>query len=72
MNLLEYNIGGDIYRPSLKKYTISQEFFQYINDAITLGVLKDNPFSRPYTIPGNVKNGYGLFTVYSAVTDTIR
>jgi hypothetical protein len=71
-DLKEYNIGNRIYRPVLKKYAISQEFFQYINDGITLGVLKDNPFSRPYTIPGNVKNGYGLFTVYSTVTDTLR
>ena len=70
-NLKSYTVGDRTYRPYLKKYSLSQEYFRYINDALTLGVLKDNPFSRPYTIPGNVKNGYGLFTVYSAVTDTL-
>jgi hypothetical protein len=64
--------GNRIYRPYLKKYTISQDFFQYVSDRITLNVIDNNPFSQPYTIPGNVKNGYGLFTVFSAVTDTIR
>jgi hypothetical protein len=71
-DLQNATVGNRIYRPYLKKYTISPEFFQYINDAITLDALKDNPFSQPYTIPGNVKNGYGLFTVYSAVVDTLR
>lgn len=71
-NLQSFTVGNRIYRPYLKKYTISEGYFQYINDAITLDVLKDNPFSRPYTIPGNVKNGYGLFTIFSAVTDTLR
>jgi hypothetical protein len=71
-DLQNFVTGNRIYRPYLKKYTISQDFFQYINDAITLDALKDNPFSQPYTIPGNVKNGYGLFTVFSAVTDTLH
>ena len=70
-NLKSYTDGNRLYRPYLKKYSLSQEYFQYLSDVLTLGVLRDNPFSRPYTIPGNVKNGYGLFTIYSAVTDTL-
>jgi hypothetical protein len=67
---VEYN--NRIYRPYLKKYNVSADFFRYVKDGISLGLVDENPFVQPLTVSSNVHNGYGLFTVFSVVTDTLR
>lgn len=71
-DLQEYTDVTGTYRPYLKKYNISEDYYKYIKSVISLDAIKDNPFVQPFTIKGNVKNGYGLFTIFSATTDTLR
>lgn len=60
------------YRPFLKKYNVSREFYDYIKAGISLRSLDDNPFAQLPVIRGNVRNGHGLFTIFSATVDTLR
>lgn len=64
---------GAIYRSCLKRYHVTEDYYRYFKatDASAL-VLETGPgFFEPRVIKGNVKNGYGLFTIFSAATDTI-
>lgn len=71
--LIEFDDGnGNITRPYLKKYHISEDFYRYIKDGISADIVGNNPFIEPHITGGNVRNGYGLFTVYSMTTDTLR
>lgn len=63
---------GAVYRPFLKRYSITAEFYKYTKAAISINGINDDPFSQPVSTYSNIKNGYGLFTVFSAVTDTLR
>ncbi|MCX6318153.1 MAG: DUF4249 domain-containing protein [Bacteroidetes bacterium] len=63
---------GIIYRPYLKRYMVSEEYYRYIKNGIITGGIGGDPFSQPVSTYTNVKNGYGLFTIYSSVTDTLR
>jgi hypothetical protein len=70
--LQEVDDGARIQRPYLKKYHITQDFYKYIKDGISVDIVDSNPFVEPHITGGNVRNGYGLFTVYSVTTDTLR
>jgi hypothetical protein len=65
---------GTIYRPYLRRYHITEEYYRYYKTAINQDqIFEEGPIlTDPRTAKGNVKNGYGLFTVFAAVTDTIR
>lgn len=63
---------GIIYRPFLKRYSITEELYKYVKTAIGTEGVNEDPFSQPVSTYTNVKKGYGLFTVFSAVTDTLR
>ncbi len=66
---------GAVYRSYLKKYNITEEYYRYFKTAANQDdVFEEGPFltTEPRTAKGNVKNGYGLFTVYAVSTDTIR
>lgn len=65
-------ITGDTLRPYLKRYCITADYFRFVKNIIALNEVNNDPFARPVANFTNVKNGYGLFTVYSAVTDTLR
>lgn len=67
--LIDRNV---IYRPYVKTYNISPEYYQYIKDGISLDLAQNNPFAQPFPIKGNVKNGYGMFTIFGVATDTLR
>jgi hypothetical protein len=71
--MFEFDDGsGNLIRPYLKKYHITEEFYKYIKDGISVDIVGNNPFVEPHITGGNVRNGYGLFTVYSMTTDTLR
>jgi len=72
ISLEPYTSGNTIYRPYFKKYSVTQEFYTYVRDGGVLDLIQSNPFAQPFNAKGNVKNGFGLFTVYSATTDTLR
>lgn len=61
-----------IYRPYIKIYNVAPEYYQYIKDGISLDLAQNNPFAQPFPIKGNVKNGYGMFTIFGIATDTLR
>lgn len=63
---------GITYRPYLKRYSITEEFYRYIKAGVAIGNISNDPFAQPLSTYTNVKNGYGLFTVFSAITDTLR
>ena len=63
---------GNTLRPYLKRYCITADYFRFVKNIIALNEVSNDPFARPVANFTNVKNGYGLFTVYSVVTDTLR
>jgi len=65
---------GKVYRAYLQRYHITEEYYRYYKTAINQDqVFEEGPtLSDPRAAKGNVKNGYGLFTVFAVVTDTIR
>lgn len=66
--------SGTVYRPYLKRYHITEEYYRYFKTAINQDqVFEEGPtLTDPRAAKGNVINGYGLFTVFAVVTDTIR
>lgn len=65
---------GKVYRPYFKKHNITEDHYRYIKTAINQDqIFEEGPMlTDPRTAKGNVKNGYGLFTVFAVTTDTIR
>lgn len=63
---------GDSSKPFLKRFSISADHYKYFKHTNMLHLNSGGPtLSDPIIIKGNVKNGYGLFTIYSSVTDTL-
>ncbi|MGB8190571.1 MAG: DUF4249 domain-containing protein [Chitinophagaceae bacterium] len=71
-SLQTFSFNNVTYRPFFKKYNVSAAFYNYIKAGISLRSLDDNPFAQMPLIRGNVKNGHGLFTIYSMTVDTLR
>jgi hypothetical protein len=71
-SLREEVLGTQVFRPYLKLYNISEAFYEYIKDGISVDIVEGNPFVEPHITGGNVQNGYGLFTVFSYKVDTLR
>jgi hypothetical protein len=71
-SLQTFTFNNVTYRPFFKKYNVSAEFYNYIKAGISLRSLDDNPFAQLPLVKGNVKNGHGLFTVYSVAIDSLR
>ena len=64
---------GNLHRPYLKRYSISEEYFRYFRAVLSSYAGGDVPsFHEPVIVKGNVKNGYGLFAVFSVTTDSLR
>lgn len=66
------NFLGRIRRPYIELLHITEDFFKYIKSNNSYDIASANPFAEPTNVYGNVKNGYGFFTTYSYVTDTLR
>lgn len=65
-------VTGHTYRPFFKRYNISEDYYRYFKNVISLTYSYGSPtMSDPVITKGNVKNGYGLFTVFTVTTDTI-
>jgi hypothetical protein len=61
-----------VYRPYVKVFRITEDQFKYLksNSAYMSG--EENPFSEPANVFSNVKNGYGIFSLSTVATDTLR
>ncbi len=63
---------GEVMRPYLKRLSISEEYYKYFRETYAIYVNSGGPtLSDPIIIKGNVKNGYGLFTIFTSVTDSL-
>jgi len=65
---------GKVYYSYFKRYHITEEYYRYFKTAVNQDdIFEEGPIlTDPRTAKGNVRNGYGLFTVFAGVTDTIR
>lgn len=73
-DLSEYSdpMNGRIYRPYVKLNRITEEYFKYVKSYNLYYNASDNPFAEPVNVFSNVRNGYGLFTTFTAAVDTLR
>jgi hypothetical protein len=62
---------GSVYKSYIKWYNVPYEHYRYFKDALLLDANNLPSFTNPVSIKGNVKNGYGIFSVYTAVTDSL-
>jgi len=65
-------VTGNRLRPFLKRFNISEQHYKYFKQTKILSINANSPIlADPIMVRGNVKGGYGLFTVYTSVTDSI-
>lgn len=66
--------SGTVYWPYIKQYNISEEYYRYLKTSVYQDqIFEEGSLTTESRTPrGNVKNGFGLFTVFAAVTDTIK
>ena len=63
---------GDTMKAYLKRYNISEEHYKYFKQTNSLSLNSGGPtLMDPILIKSNLKNGYGLFTIYTSTTDTL-
>jgi hypothetical protein len=60
------------YKPVVELNNITADHYKYRKSYNTYLDSEDNPFAEPVLVFTNVKNGYGVFSTYAAVSDTIR
>jgi hypothetical protein len=60
------------YRAVVRLNNITADQFKYRKSFSAYQDSEDNPFAEPVLVFSNVTNGYGLFTTFNFVTDTIR
>jgi hypothetical protein len=64
---------GNVSRSFLKVYNISKDYYRYLKNTLSIEIDPEVPsLTEPVTVKGNVKNGYGLFTIFTVATDTLR
>ena len=63
---------GNLMKPFLKRYSINEDYYKYFKQTYTLYLNSGGPtLSDPVIIKGNVTTGYGLFTIYTSITDSL-
>jgi hypothetical protein len=62
---------GKTRRAYLKRFNIIEDHYKYFKDIISLNAMDGPVFANPVFIKGNVKNGYGVFSVFTVATDSI-
>lgn len=60
------------YRPYVKVFRITEDEFRYIKSNNAYNSSGDNPFAEPANVYSNVKNGFGIFSLSTQATDTLR
>jgi hypothetical protein len=64
---------GNLHRPYLKRYVISEEHYNYLKAIWSMNLGDIVPtLNDPVAVKGNVKNGYGIVSVFPVTTDTLR
>ncbi|WP_205510167.1 DUF4249 family protein [Longitalea arenae] len=64
--------SGVVHKPYLKRYAISEVCYKYLKNISSQDYELGFPSLKvPATGIGNVNNGYGLFTIFSVITDSL-
>ncbi|HEU4472777.1 MAG TPA: DUF4249 domain-containing protein [Flavisolibacter sp.] len=64
--------SGNIQRPVLRRLNVSEDHYRYFKHMISLSRDLGGPtFTDPVPVKGNVRNGYGLFSVFAASVDSL-
>jgi hypothetical protein len=66
------NTPGGVLRATVELLHINRDYYKFIKSLNSYENATDNPFAEPVNLHSNVKNGYGLFTTYGRVVDSIR
>ena len=65
-------LTGKTMRSYLKRHNISEDYYRYFKTWMAIEFNTGTATTAsPVIIRGNIRNGYGLFTVFSTVTDTL-
>jgi hypothetical protein len=62
---------GMVFKPFLKRYNVSKDHYTYFKNCLAADANSVPTFSNPVSVKGNIKNGYGLFSVFQLTTDSI-
>jgi len=65
------NMPGGTMKSTVELLHINKDYFKYIKSLNSRENAGDNPFAEPVNLYSNVKNGYGFFTTYAMVVDSI-
>ena len=63
---------GRTHRPYVNVIRITKEHFKFMKSFSLYWNTEDNPFAEPVNVFTNVNNGYGIFSAYTKITDSIR
>jgi len=63
---------GHVARPYIHVYQITKDHFKFLKSFNLYWSTEDNPFAEPVNVFSNVRNGYGVFSAYTKVVDTLR
>lgn len=63
---------GLVRRPFVKVHRITEDHFKFIKSVNIYSSTDGNPFAEPINVFSNVRNGYGIFSAYTKVVDTLR
>jgi len=65
--------SGRSHRPYLKRYHMSQEFYEYFKQNSSQNNGEDPIYlAEPTIVKGNIINGYGMFAIFTVAVDTLR
>ncbi len=67
-----YPSNNRYYKPVIELHTITYDHYKYRKSYDAYRDAEDNPFAEPVLVFSNVKNGYGVFSTFDLVRDTIR
>ena len=63
---------GQINRPYIHVLRITEEHYKFIKSYSLYSNTNENPFAEPVNVFSNVNNGYGVFSIFTKFTDTLR
>ena len=66
------SVGNKQFRAVIELNNITAEHYKYRKSHRAYRDSQHNPFAEPVLVYSNIRNGYGLFSVYNLAIDTIR
>ena len=64
--------SGRVSRPYVHVISITKDHFKFTKSFNLYWNTEDNPFAEPVNVFTNVRNGYGVFSAYEKMVDTLR